>query len=80
MDITVFVTWFIDQVAKIFSWFFSMLASIEFCGTNLLVVLTTITILGALLPVILTLSQNVSVVATRSERVKERIDSKNEKK
>lgn len=73
------MTWFIDQAVQIFTWFFGILANIKFMGTNLLAVITTVLILSALLPVILTIASNVNAVGTRSERIKERID-KNDKK
>lgn len=72
MDITNFMTWFVEQVVSIFSKMFSILDSITFAGTSLLSVIITIIILGVLIPVILTISQNVSVVGQRSEKVKEK--------
>ena len=70
MDITAFITFFIDQVVSIFTWFFGILANFKFLGTDLLIVIITISILGALIPVILTISQNFSINSSRSERVK----------
>ena len=62
MDISNFINWFINQVINIFSWAFNLLDSITFNGTSLLKVIVTIIIIGVLIPVILTISQNVSVI------------------
>lgn len=78
MDITNFMTWFIDQVVSLFTSIFDLLASISFMGTNLLMVIVTITILVPLLNVVLTISKNNSVTSSRREKVKdskERSDS-----
>lgn len=72
MDISNFMSWFVSQVVSIFTWAFNLLDSITFGGTSLLKVLVTIIILVPLLGVVLTLSQNVSVIGHRSEKVKER--------
>lgn len=61
MDITNFMTWFIYQVVNIFTFVYSTLNDITFMGTSLLKVILTIGILGALLPVILTLIQRQSI-------------------
>lgn len=61
MDITNFMTWFINQVVDIFTFVYSTLNDITFMGTSLLKVILTIGILGALLPVILTLIQRQSI-------------------
>lgn len=74
MDISNFMSWFISEVIGMFTWAFNLLDSITFGGTSLLRVLITIIILVPLLGVVLTLSQNVSVIGHRSEKVKERIN------
>lgn len=76
MDITEFMTWFIEQVVEMFSFVFSTLNSIEFLGTSLLQVLLTILILGSLLSVILTISKSVNYVGGKSEKVKSRKSDK----
>lgn len=88
MDITNFMTWFINQAVNMFSWFFNILDSITFMGTSLLKVCITIMILVPLLSVVLTLSTGVSVIGSKSERIetkreiaqakKERASRKNE--
>ena len=70
MDITYFVTWFIDQVFSIFTKCYSILDNITFLGTSLLRVLVTIMILTPLLSVLLTISKSTSVVGARAEKVK----------
>lgn len=76
MDISYFINWFIDQVINIFSWAFNLLDTITFNGTSLLKVIVTIIIIGVLIPVILTISQNVSVIGQRSEKIKEKRNGK----
>ena len=63
MDITSFMTWFLNQVVSIFTFTYSTLNNITFMGTSLLKVILTIGILSALLPVILTLVQRQSIGA-----------------
>lgn len=76
MDITNFITWFINQVVIIFTKSFNILDSIQFAGTSLLKVIVTIVILVPLTGVVLTISQNVSVIGQRSEKIKERKSKK----
>lgn len=78
MDITNFMTWFISQIVKMFSWFFGILDNFKFAGTSLLSVIIVIMIFSALLPVLLTISKSVNFIGSRSERV-ERSNKKNEK-
>lgn len=69
MDITNFMSWFVNQVVNIFSWIFSTLDSITFAGTSLLRVSITIVILVPLVGVLLTLTKNSSITVSKSERV-----------
>ncbi len=69
MDITNFMSWFVNQVVSIFSWFFNTLDSITFAGTSLLKVSITIVILVPLVGVLLTLTKNSSITVSKSERV-----------
>ena len=71
-DITEFMSWFISQVVDMFGELFSILDSITFAGTSLLRVLLTIMIFGSLLGVILTISKSFNVVASKSEKVKDK--------
>lgn len=72
MDISNFMSWFISQVLSIFTKCYTILDNIQFAGTSLLKVIVTILILVPLLGVILTLSQSVSVVGQKSERIREK--------
>ena len=72
MDITRFITWFVNQVISIFTKSFNILDSIKFSGTSLLNVIITIVILVPLVGVVFTISQNVSVIGQKSERIREK--------
>lgn len=65
MDISSFMTWFLTQVVNIFSYTYTTLNNITFMGTSLLKVILTITILGAMLPVLLTITQTQGVKAEK---------------
>lgn len=71
-DITSSMTWIVNMFITGFTNVFNWLASFEFAGTNLLKVICTITILGAFLPVLLTIPQNVGAKAERVRAKKER--------
>lgn len=71
MDITRFMTWFVNQVVSIFTKCFNILDSIKFAGTSLLNVIITIAILVPLVGVVFTISQNVSVIGQKSERIRQ---------
>lgn len=70
MDITNFISWFLNVVSSIFSDVFGILNNITFAGTSLLKFMLTIVILSTLLPVLLTIanSQSIGRVA-KSEKV-----------
>lgn len=78
MDITVFMTWFLQQVLRIFTYTFNTLDSITFMGTSLLKVILTITVLGALLPVLLTVVQTQGVKAEKRAYRNSRNEAKKE--
>lgn len=77
MDITNFMTWFMNQVISIFTKCFNILDSITFSGTSLLKVIVTIIIISVLIPVILTISKDVSVIGAKSERIREKRERNN---
>lgn len=56
MDISNFITWFINEIITMFTSLFNILNNITFANTSLLKVIITIGILGALIPVILTIA------------------------
>ena len=76
MDISNFMSWFVQQVVKIFTWAFNLLDSITFGGTSLLKVTITISILVPLLMTLLTVSRNSSVTVARSDRVNSKKEDK----
>ena len=79
MDITNFMTWFINQVVNIFTWCFNLLDSITFAGTSLLRIIVTIMVLVPLLGVVLTISRDVSVIGSKSEKIKQKKGKQNAK-
>ena len=72
MDISGFMSWFVNQVITIFTKCFNIMDNLQFGGTSLLKVMITIAILVPLLSVILTISQSVSVIGQKSERIREK--------
>lgn len=72
MDISSFMSWFVNQVITIFTKCFNIMDNLQFGGTSLLKVIITIVILVPLLSVILTISQSVSVIGQKSERIREK--------
>lgn len=79
MDISGFMSWFINQVIEIFTNCFNILDNIQFGGTSLLRVIITISIIVPLLGVILTISQSVSVIGQKSERIREKREKASKK-
>lgn len=72
MDISNFMTWFVDQVISIFTWAFNLLDSIQFWGTSLLKLSVTIIIINAMIPIILTLVNKGTSIAEYNIKVKEK--------
>lgn len=66
MDITNFMTWFLNQVIRIFTYSYNTLDRITFMGTSLLKVSLTIVILGTLLPVLLTIVNTQGIKAEKT--------------
>lgn len=77
-DITSSMTWIVNMFITGFTNVFNWLSSFEFAGTNMLKVICTITILGAFLPVLLTIPQNMGAraekIISKEERAKRRND------
>jgi len=67
-DITNFMTWWIQQVANIFTYIFNTLNSITFANTSILKVIINIMILSALIPVILTIAQSKTINNSMKEK------------
>ena len=70
MDISVFMTWFINQVINMFTEIFNTLDSFKFLGTSLLGVIVTIVVLIPLLNIVLTISKSTNFIGSKSEQVK----------
>lgn len=77
MDITNFMTWFVSQVVRIFTFVFNTLNNITFGGTSLLKVIIFINIIVPFLYIIVTIpigagSIGADKVKTTSRKIKER--------
>ena len=70
MDISNFMTWFINQVVNMFTELFNILDSFKFLGTSLLGVIVTIVVLIPLLNIVLTISKITNFIGSKSEQVK----------
>lgn len=83
MDITNFMQWFIQQVVTMFQQLFGILEDIEFMNTNLLQVIVTIIIIGAIIPVLLTIGSSVGTsganVVSYNREIKKRNKEQYEK-
>lgn len=79
MDISNFISWFLNQVRFIFTWVFSTLDNIQFLGTSLLKFILIIFIISVLIPIILTISKSSSSLVSRSERYFNSKGGKNDK-
>lgn len=60
LDITEFITWFINQVIYIIGEAFTLLDNIQIAGTSLLKIMIVIFIIGTILPVLLTLTKGIT--------------------
>ena len=79
MNITNFITWFINQVIIIFSKVFNLLNSIECLGTSLLKVILFIQILAIIIKLLLTISNNTGSYIERAD-IKNNTNNKKNKK
>ena len=77
MDISSFVTWFIDTIINIFTKLFSILDSITFMGISLLQYSITILILSAVINLLITIPDTNVDIPTRKEPYKPRHSSDN---
>lgn len=73
-DVSSTMSWIVNMLVSGVRSCYQWMASIEFAGTNLLIVLVTITILGAFVPVLLSIPNNAGVrtekYITRQEKGK----------
>lgn len=81
MDITSFMSWFLDQFINLLKWFFDILDHITFFGISLLDFSIAVVIIGVIIPVLLTIASNSSVLAEKSDQIKEsRLNKERNKK
>lgn len=80
MDITNFMTWFLNQVIRIFTYSYNTLDNITFMGTSLLKVSLTIVILGTLLPILLTIVNTQGIKAEKTAYRKARREARKNRK
>lgn len=73
MDISNFMAWFIAQVVRLVTFFFSLLANVTFLGTSLMRLIVDLLILGVVLDVL------IVSVKSRSVRDVSGDDKKNKK-
>ena len=79
MDISNFMTWFVSQCVRIFSFTYQTLDNIQFAGTSILKVILYILLLGTILPIILTLpSAMVSAYSVKENKARSKSKSKGE--
>ena len=78
MDISNFMTWFINQVINMFTEIFNTLDSFKFLGTSLLGVIVTIVVLIPLLNIVLTISKSTNFIGSKSEQVKKSKERSND--
>lgn len=79
MDISNFMTWFINQVVSIFTELFRILQNIQFLGTNLLQVIVTIIIISSILPILLTIGNSNGGIFRTVNSYNERVKKANQK-
>lgn len=79
MDITNFMTWFINQVINLLSYIFNLLNNIKFMGTSLLKVILTVQILAIIIKILLTISENTGGYIERVDKKIKKI-KKNQRK
>lgn len=70
VDITNFMTWFLNQIISIFSQAFNILDSIKFLGTSLLQVIIAINVIAIILKVFLSIQPNLNKIAPEGKKKK----------
>lgn len=78
MDISTFMSWFIQQVVRIFTFVFTTLNSITFAGTSLLKVIIFINIIVPFLYLVITIPISPNGALKEGKRQKERNEIKND--
>lgn len=72
MDITDFITWFINQIINIFTWCFNLLNSITFYNISLLQYIISLLVLGVILEILFTLVSSNGIKNSREYMRKEK--------
>ena len=80
MDITTFMTWFVSQCVRIFTYTYTTLDNIQFAGTSVLRIIIMTSILSALIGVVLTIPYTIGAygmnqyeeIKAHNKEVKER--------
>ena len=72
MDITNFITWFVNQILNIFTWCFNLLNNITFYNISLLQYIISLLILGVILEILFTLVSSNGVRSSKEYMRKEK--------
>lgn len=71
MDITNFITWFINQILNIFTWCFNLLNEITFYNISLLQYIISLLVLGVIIEILFTLVTSNGIGSSREYMKKE---------
>lgn len=71
-NITPFMTWWVNLVVNTFTRLFNILDSFEFAGTTLLEVIISIVIISAMLPILLTIANTITVQSNKAQARRDR--------
>lgn len=72
MDITSFITWFIEEIIKLFTKCFNLLNSITFYNISLLQYIISLLILGVIIEILFTLVSSNGISSSREYVRKEK--------
>lgn len=76
MDISSFITWFVELFMSLFRSFFGTLRGIQFLGTNLMDFMLSVFIMSAVFPLLVSVARNGAGTVGKVVRDSERADSK----
>ena len=76
-NITPFMTWWINLIINTFTTLFNILDSFEFMGTTLLEVIISIVIISAILPILLTLANTITIQSNKAQAKRDRQERRN---
>lgn len=72
MDITNFITWFVNQILNIFTWCFNLLNNIRFYNISLLQYIISLLVLGVILEILFTLVNSNGIKNSKEYMRKEK--------